>query len=125
MKRSFTSVCAWTIIMVLLTTACKKQTDKYPSDPVSAYMNLQVGKYVRYRLDSTIYVFFLQIDESLNVPIPSPDVSASRNYWIEKYARGIGLVYKEVVMWEYQPSSGPNPGYFNGFGLKMTILDHN
>jgi len=257
MKRSFTSVCAWTIIMVLLTTACKKQTDKYPSDPVSAYMNLAVGKYVRYRLDSTVYIFFgqrdtiisyqakdvvdaqvtdaagrpswrvvrylrdtastneadwkaattylvtptyqqievsedylrfvklkipiiegyswlgnsylpsfpyqpqfnfsndgniqnwdytyqdvgasltlngktydstisvLQEDESYNVPIPSPDVSASKNYWIEKYAKGIGLVYKEVVMWEYQPSSGPNPGYFNGFGLKMTILDHN
>src|SRR5712675_1607520 len=66
MKRSFTSVCAWTIIMVLLTTACKKQTDKYPSDPVSAYTNLQVGKYVRYRLDSTIYVFFGQKDSIIS-----------------------------------------------------------
>jgi len=257
MKRSFTLVGVLFVFGLLLTTACKKQTDIYPSDPVSAYMNLHPGKYIRYRLDSTVYVFFgqrdsvisyqakdvvdtlvkdgmgrpswrvirylrdtastneadwrpvttylvtptyqsmevyedyfrqvklkipiiegsswqgnsflaqspyypeydfgndqdiqsweytyqdvgnsqtinnktydstisvLQVDESSNIPITSPDVVASRTYWIEKYAKNIGLIYKEVIMWEFQPANGPNPGYYVGFGIKMTILDHN
>jgi len=257
MKRSFTPVGVLPMLLLLIITACKKQTETYPSDPVSAYMNLAPGKYVRYRLDSTVYIFFgqrdttisyqakdvvdtlvtdaaghpgwrvirylrdtastneadwraattylvtssfptievyedylrfvklkdpvyngyswlgnsylpyqpydvtigfsndqpmpgweytyqnvgatltingksypntisvLQAQDSTNVPITAPDVLASKDYWIEKYAKGIGLVYKEVIMWEYQPASGPNPGYYNGFGIKMSIIDHN
>jgi hypothetical protein len=48
-----------------------------------------------------------------------------RNYWIEKYAKGIGLIYKEMIMWEHQPAVGSNPDYWQGFGLKLTIIDHN
>lgn len=73
--------------------------------------------------DSTISVF--QVGDSVNVPITFPDGIAYRNYWIEKYAKGIGLIYREMVMWEYQPPAGANAGYKQGFGLKMTILDHN
>jgi len=42
------------------------------------------------------------------------------NYSIEKYAKNIGLVYKELIMWEYQPSRGKT-----GFGIKMWMIDHN
>lgn len=48
------------------------------------------------------------------------------NYSVEKYAKGIGLVYQELLMWEYQPPNGSNPnGYRNGFGVKRSIIDHN
>ncbi|MEP7258627.1 MAG: hypothetical protein ABI687_09565 [Flavitalea sp.] len=73
--------------------------------------------------DNTISV--LQIADSSNVPISFPDGLAYRNYWIEQYGKNIGLIYKEIAMWEYQPPNAGNPGFISGFGLKMTIIDHN
>lgn len=72
--------------------------------------------------DSTVTV--TQIDDSTNLPIVY-GVPASQTRWIEKYAKNIGLIYKEVVMWEYQPPTTTNSGYRHGFGIKLTILDHN
>lgn len=72
--------------------------------------------------DSTITV--LQIADSTNLPLTA-GIPASKTYWSETYAKHIGLVYKEVVMWEYQPPTNTNSGYRHGFGIKMTILDHN
>lgn len=71
--------------------------------------------------DTTISV--LQIADSANLPI-QVNVPASKTYWIEKYAKGVGLIYKEVEMWEYQPPTSVS-GYRHGYGLKLTIIDHN
>ena len=68
--------------------------------------------------DSTVTV--LQVDEEEYTPALD-----FKNYWIEKYAKGVGLIYKEKVMWEHQPAVGSNPDYFQGFGIKLTIIDHN
>lgn len=73
--------------------------------------------------DSTATV--LQVADSSNVPIEFPDGLAYKNYWTEIYAKNIGLVYKEVVMWEYQPPNSGNPGFKSGFGLTISIIDHN
>jgi hypothetical protein len=73
--------------------------------------------------DSTVSV--LQVADSSNVPIEFPEGLAYRNYWIETYAKNIGLIYKEVVMWEYQPPNSGNPGFRSGFGLRLSIIDHN
>lgn len=73
--------------------------------------------------DSTITV--LQVADSSNVPIEFPDGLAYKNYWVEQYAKNIGLIYKEVEMWEYQPPYQSSPGFRSGFGIKMTIIDHN
>ena len=50
-----------TIIALLSFFSCNK-VDKYPSEDLSEYMNLQVGKYIRYNLDSLKFVFFGQKD---------------------------------------------------------------
>ncbi|HWK02469.1 MAG TPA: hypothetical protein VNS58_02485 [Puia sp.] len=116
--------------------------------------------------DSTVTV--LQIDDSTSKPL-----FGSRTYWKEKYAPHLGLIYKEVKMWEYQASYtvsncyyvnctkpvcdtvdctlNPNnctlisqlpidqlqnwtehcrdsvlTGFYHiGYGVKMTIVDHN
>ena len=47
-----------------------------------------------------------------------------KNRLNEKYAKGLGLIYQEYVMWEYQPPSSPRPGY-RGFGVKRSIIDNN
>jgi hypothetical protein len=50
----------------------------------------------------------------------------STNYSVEQYAKNIGLVYKEIIMWDYQPNPGsPSGAYKTGFGIKMTMIDHN
>lgn len=66
------------------------------------------------------------IDESVNVPITSTQSYAFKNYAVQKFAKGIGLVYEELIMWEYQPNTGGSSGgYQIGFGIKRTILDNN
>lgn len=65
------------------------------------------------------------IDESINVPITTATAYASINYAVDKYAKGIGLVYQELIMWEYQPNPGGPSGYKTGFGVKRSMIDHN
>lgn len=70
--------------------------------------------------DSTIKV--LQVDESTGIDPSQPSNSyQERTYAVEKYAKGIGLIYKEFLHWEYQ---GVNNAY-KGFGVKLSIIDHN
>ena len=75
-------------------------------------------------------------DANLTDTIPMTDTFPStRSYSMEKYSKGIGLVYREYVMWDHQPnttlqSAGPPPVYSydpftNGFVLKMWMIDHN
>lgn len=73
--------------------------------------------------DSTVTV--MQVADSSNVPIEFPEGLAYRNFWTETYAKNIGLISKEVVMWEYQPPASGNLGFRSGFGLRMTIIEHN
>lgn len=75
--------------------------------------------------DSTVTV--LQARDSINVPIVDPESFASKTYWVETYAKHIGLVYRYTAMWEYQPPTpdGSQSGYKIGFELTMTLIDHN
>jgi hypothetical protein len=42
------------------------------------------------------------------------------------YAKNLGLIYQEFIMWEYQPPNGANQaGSRVGFGIKRSIIDHN
>ena len=44
----------------------------------------------------------------------------------DRYARGIGLVYQEFIMWEYQPPHENVPvGQTTGFGIRRSMIDHN
>lgn len=64
-----------------------------------------------------------QADESVNAPVTQQAAYGYINYSVDKYAKGLGLVYEELIMWEYQPNSGN--GYKTGFGVKRSIIDHN
>ncbi|MDB5251401.1 MAG: hypothetical protein JWP27_570 [Flaviaesturariibacter sp.] len=64
------------------------------------------------------------IDDSFNYPITVTNSFANRTFSVERFARGIGTVYQELVMWEYQPNPNGTP-YYIGFGVKRSILDHN
>ena len=93
------------------------QTWDYTYHDVGATLNLNGKDY-----ENTIAV--TQIADSANLPIVST-VTAYKNVWTEKYARGIGLVYKEVAVWQYQGTTTTQSGYRTGFGITMSIIDHN
>jgi hypothetical protein len=63
-------------------------------------------------------------DESVNATISDPKSFGSRTYSIEKYAKNIGLVYQELMLWEYQPNPGSSP-FKLGFSIKRSMTDHN
>jgi hypothetical protein len=65
-----------------------------------------------------------QIDEVLNVPITIPTSYAAKTRSVDRYSRGIGLIFRHFEIWEYQPplSGGPNK---TGFGITMWMVDHN
>ena len=75
-------------------------------------------------IDSTVKVS--ERDEFLGQDPSIPGTQyGERTYALEKYAKGVGLIYREFLHWEYQGSQGSTPGYFSGYGVKLTITDHN
>lgn len=66
-----------------------------------------------------------QVEDSINVPLTVPQSYGSLTRAIDKYAKGIGLVYQELTMWDYQPANGARPAYRTGFGVRRTMIEHN
>ncbi|MBL0055986.1 MAG: hypothetical protein IPP31_07255 [Chitinophagaceae bacterium] len=75
-------------------------------------------------IDSTLRV--MQRDEIIGDP-SNPNSYSERNVGIEKYARGIGLIYRRFLHTEYQPPTPGHPGaYADGtYGVTLTMIDHN
>ena len=74
-----------------------------------------------------------QANESRGLPLTDRTKYASQERSVEKYAKGIGLVYREHYVWENQPnerSSGTPPvttydPRYVGFGVKMWMVNKN
>lgn len=67
-----------------------------------------------------------QHHETLNIPPTSNTSYGSMEVAAEKYARGIGLVYKNFQLYEYQGANAQNPSsHYIGFGIEMWMIAHN
>ncbi len=75
-----------------------------------------------FTLDSTLKV--AQRDEIIGNP-SDPNSYSEINFCAEKYTKGIGLVYRNFLHIEYQPPTPGRGGYKQGYGVKMTMIDHN
>jgi len=65
-------------------------------------------------------------DFASNVPIVDLTGYGTISRSVEKYAKGLGLVYRELQLWEYQPNPGsPGGPYKQGFGITQWMIDHN
>ncbi|HTB52028.1 MAG TPA: hypothetical protein VK718_04565 [Ferruginibacter sp.] len=75
-------------------------------------------------IDSTIKVN--ERNEVISDPA-DPTVYSRQTYSTEKYAKGIGLVYRYFFYDEYQPPPPPyiTQGFSNGYGIILTMTDHN
>lgn len=75
-------------------------------------------------VDSTVKVS--ERDEFLGQDPSIPGTQyAEKAYALEKYGKGIGLIYREFLHWEFQGEQSGVPGYFVGYGVKLSITDHN
>lgn len=88
---------------------------EYTYDSVNVTLNLGT-----ITIDSTIRVF--QRDEFLGQDPEIPGtLYGEKTYSIEKYAKGVGLLFREFIHWEYQGVDGT----YTGYGVKLTMIDHN
>ena len=90
----------------------------------SVGLQSQVGNFT---LDKTLIVN--QRDEVVGNP-SDQNSYAEINYGQEKYAAGIGMVYKKFFHSEWQPPIPPptnSPGHFadGSYGITLTMIDHN
>ena len=50
------------LLIITFLTACNKQNELFTTASLNDYFPLQVGKYITYNLDSTVYINFGQKD---------------------------------------------------------------
>ncbi len=75
-----------------------------------------------FTIDSTLKV--AQSDEILGNP-NDPNSYSEINYGVEKYGKNLGLIYRKFLHVEYQPPRPGVGGYKQGYGVKLTMIDHN
>lgn len=69
-----------------------------------------------------------EIDDQVNDPDVDSTAYAERNYAQEKYAYGIGLIYRERIYWTFQPNLGPEgggSGHKKGYAVEMRAIENN
>src|SRR5690606_13648521 len=51
-------LCLPAILIIVLFTACEKETEEFQTASIADYNPMQVGKFITYQLDSLVYVNF-------------------------------------------------------------------
>lgn len=94
---------------------------KYLDDWAYTYDSLNAKiKLGNLTVDSTVKV--LERDEFLGQDPRIPGTQyAEKNYSVEKYGKGIGLIFREFIHWEYQGGTRS----YTGYGVKLIMIDHN
>ena len=98
---------------------------KYLNDWDYTYDSLNLpAKVGTLTVDSTIKVS--QRDEIIGNP-SNPNSYSERNIGEEKYAKGIGLIYRRFLHTEYQPPTPGHPGAYSdaSYGVTLKMIDHN
>jgi hypothetical protein len=98
---------------------------KYLDNWEYTYDSVNVASTVgAFTLDSTLKVD--QRNEVIGNP-NDPNSYSEINYGMEKYAKGIGMVYRRFFHSEYQPPTPGQGGRFvdGSYGITLTMIDHN
>ena len=72
-------------------------------------------------VDSTVTVY--QRDEVIGDP-DVDTVFSRRDYSVEVYGKGIGLIYKNFLHREFQPATPGKDAYILGYGIMLTMIRH-
>ena len=72
-------------------------------------------------IDSTITVF--QRDETSPEGPFDPQFYQQRNYSVEVYANGVGLIYKNFLHWTWQPTPPPARYEDGTYGINLNLIE--
>lgn len=70
-------------------------------------------------------VTVLQQDETTPPGPFDPNNYQQRNYGVEVYAKGVGLVYKDFLHWTWQTTPPPSKYEDGSFGIRLRLISHN
>ena len=73
-------------------------------------------------IDSTLKV--AERDDVLGNP-DDPSSYSEINFSVSNYGKGIGLIYHRFLHQEYQPPTPNTKGYKIGYGITLTMINHN
>ena len=90
----------------------------YTYDSINAPLNFN-----GITIDSTLKVMERDEFTGQDPSVPGT-LYAEKNYSVEKYGIGIGLIYREFIHWVYQGKENGR-GYYEGYGIKLTMTGHN
>ncbi|MEO6355549.1 MAG: hypothetical protein ABIU77_25955 [Ferruginibacter sp.] len=80
---------------------------------------LQLGSMT---VDSTLKVF--ETDQVIGNP-NDPNVLTETDFSVSNYGKGVGLIYHRFLHQEYQPARPGVAAYKLGYGITLTMIDHN
>lgn len=94
----------------------------YLGDWDYTYADVDLAKKVgTFNLANTLTVN--QKNDSINLPITPATNIAYKDFSQEVYAKGIGMVYRNFLHFEYQKNA--SAFVYKGYGVKLTMVDHN
>jgi hypothetical protein len=94
----------------------------YLADWDYTYANVGAAKKVgTFNLANTLTVN--QKNDSTNLPITATTNIAYKDFSQEIYAKDIGMVYRNFLHYEYQKTA--TSFVYKGYGVKLTMVDHN
>ncbi len=94
----------------------------YLADWDYTYTDVEAAKKVgTFNLANTLTVN--QKNDSINLPITPTTNIAYKDFSQEIYAKGIGMVYRNFLHFEYQKTA--SSFVYKGYGVKLTMIDHN
>lgn len=77
----------------------------------------------RVLFDNTVTVDL--VDQKQNDPDTQPGAFAYRTYGREIYAHDVGMIYRELVHWTYDPNPSTPQACRKGYGVIMRATEHN
>jgi hypothetical protein len=91
-----------------------------------AYVYTSVGLSEKLANNETVQTLTVNQRDEVIGQADNPDSFSEINYAQEKYAKGIGMVYRKFLHKEYQPGTGSG-GYVaeGSYGVTYTMIDHN
>jgi hypothetical protein len=100
-------------------------TDYGISDWNYTYTNIGDTMHINSQVISDVLTVDI-VNESTDTPNNDPNSFYSTVYAQDRYAKGIGLVSQDLIMWEHQPTSTSTGGGSKyGFGVKRRMINHN
>lgn len=105
-------------------------------DATSSYSDVQYfadWDYIYDSLNTPLTLGALTIDSTLKVSERDdtvgnpgdPAVYSQIDFSVSNYGKGVGLVYHRFLHQEYQPPTPGTYGYKTGYGITLSMIDHN